>query len=281
MVCSHNVLISVTPADPAAPWIGGKRHLAKRICAILAATPHAAYCEPFVGMGGVFLRRALRPELEVINDAAGDVVNLFRVLRGHPEALLRELRWRPAMRPEFDRLQGSRVQDLTDIERAARTLYLQRLGYGGKVKGRTFGVDPVRAHNFDLARLEHRLMRIHDRLAGVVIEHLDWSEFIPRYDRAGTIFYLDPPYWGSEDDYGSGLFGREDFERLAELLRGIRGRFLLSLNDVPAVRAAFAWAEILPVTTTYSIGNATSNAAEVLISNGLPLSPAAAQATLF
>lgn len=268
------------PAEPAAAWIGGKRHLAKRICTILAGESHAAYCEPFVGMGGVFLRRALRPELEVINDAAGDVVNLFRVLRGHPEALLRELRWRPAMRPEFDRLQGARAQDLTDIERAARTLYLQRLGYGGKVKGRTFGVDPVRPHNFDVGRLEHRLMRIHDRLAGVVIEHLDWSEFIPRYDRAGTIFYLDPPYWGSEDDYGSGLFGREDFERLAELLRGIRGRFLLSLNDVPAVRAAFAWAEILPVTTTYSIGGA-SEAPELLISNGLALSPAAAQGSLF
>lgn len=187
----------VTPVEPAAPWIGGKRLLARRIAAILAVTPHDAYAEPFVGMGGVFLRRPSRPRVEVINDAAGDVANLYRVLQRHPEALLRELRWRPAMRVEFDRLKGARVQDLTDIERAGRFLYLQTLAYGGKVVGRSFGVDPSQSHLFSLPRLEPRLRRLHDRLAEVVIEQLDWSEFLPRYDRAGTLFYLDPPYHGS------------------------------------------------------------------------------------
>ena len=95
MDSSGNVLIPVAPAEPAAAWIGGKRHLAQRICRILAATPHDAYAEPFVGMGGVFLRRAVRPRVEVINDVSGDVVTLFRVLQRHPEALLRELRWPP------------------------------------------------------------------------------------------------------------------------------------------------------------------------------------------
>jgi len=136
MESSRDVLIFTAPAEPAGPWIGGKRHLAQRICSILAATPHDAYAEPFVGMGGVFLRRALKPRVEVINDVSGDVVTLFRILQRHPEALLRELRWRPAMRVEFDRMKGARPQDLTDVERAARLLYLQILAYAGKVRGR-------------------------------------------------------------------------------------------------------------------------------------------------
>ena len=210
MESSSFVLQPVAPTDPAAPWIGGKRHLARRICRILAGTPHDAYAEPFVGMGGVFLRRAQRPRVEVINDVSGDVVTLFRVLQRHPEALLRELRWPTAMRVEFDRLKGARIQDLTDIERAARFLYLQRLAYAGKVHGRNFGVDPTQGQSL----LEPGApgaapgARCTRALAGVVIEHLDWSEFLERYDRRGTLFYLDPPYWGSEDDYGTGLFGR-------------------------------------------------------------------------
>lgn len=283
MKSSHSVLIPTTPADPPAPWIGGKRHLAKRICEVLAQTPHDAYAEPFVGMGGVFLRRAVRPRVEVINDVSGDVVTLFRVLQRHPDALLRELQWRPAMRAEFDRLKGSRVQDLTDIERAARFLYLQTLAYAGRVQGRSFGVKADAAYNFDLARLEPRLRRIHERLTAVVIENLDWSEFLPRYDREGTLFYLDPPYWGSEDDYGSGMFGREDFERLAQALASIEGGFILSINDRPEVRALFAWADLVEVETRYSVGKADQAKAvpELLITRGINLSGALPPPTLF
>lgn len=271
----------VTPADPAAPWIGGKRLLARRICALLSLTPHDCYAEPFVGMGGVFLRRAARPRTEVINDAAGDVVNLYRVLQRHPEALLRELRWRPAMRVEFDRLKEVRLFDLTDVERAARFLYLQTLAYGGKVVGRNFGVDPAQAHAFSLPRLEPRLRRLHDRLADVVIEHLDWADFLPRYDRPGTLFYLDPPYWGSEGDYGAGLFRRADFERLAAALRDSSARVLVSINDAPEIRAAFAWADIREVETRYHISGDSQVVRELLIGRGVDLAATDPQPTLF
>ncbi|KAG5717329.1 hypothetical protein E4T56_gene9309 [Termitomyces sp. T112] len=81
---------------------------------------------------------------------------------------------------------------------------------------------------------------VHERLSGVVVERLPWAEFIARYDRAGTLFYLDPPYHGCEGDYGKGMFGREEFEQMAQVLRGISGRFILSLNDRPEVRRIFA-----------------------------------------
>ena len=49
----------------------------------------------------------------------------------------------------------------------------------------------------------------------------------------------DPPYWDCETMYGKGIFAKDDFERLAEQLRHIKGRFLLSINDVPAIREIF------------------------------------------
>lgn len=273
----------VGPCQPPAAWKGGKRHLAKRICTILAATPHDAYCEPFVGMGGVFLRRRLRPDVEIINDVSGDIVTLFRVLQRFPEALTRELRWRPAMRSEFDRLKETQDCDLLDIERAARFLYLQTLGFGGSVATRHFGTAATDAHNFDIRRIAPRLEALHARLAGVVIENLDWLACISRYDRPGTFFYLDPPYWGSEGDYGAGLFIRGDFERMANKLQAIDGRFLLSINDQPEIREMFSWADIEAVQTTYSVagGEHSAAAAELLIGKGVDLSPAAEQARLF
>ena len=66
---------------------------------------------------------------------------------------------------------------------------------------------------------------------------------------------------GSEDDYGKAMFARADFATLAEQLRQVTGRFLLSINDVPEIRALFAWAQFIPVTSTYSIANHVGRAA--------------------
>lgn len=260
----------VEPISPVAPWLGGKRNLAKRICAILDQTPCATYAEPFVGMGGVFLRRSARPRAEVINDRARDVATLFRILQRHYVQFLDTLRFQITTRAEFERLVATDPETLTDLERAGRFLYLQRLAFGGKVSGRNFGVSRGRPGQFNLSTLEPMLEALHSRLAGVIVECLDWSDLIRRYDRPDTLFYLDPPYWGCESDYGRALFSRAEFARLSEHLRGIQGRFLLSINDVPEIRDLFAWAEIEPVTTTYSISRETAARgarAELLIRN--------------
>jgi len=141
---------------------------------------------------------------------------------------------------------------------------------GGKVSGRNFGVSRDRPGRFNLTTLEPMLEDLHTRLAGVVIECLDYGAFIRRYDGPGTLFYLDPPYWGCESDYGKELFTRADFQRLADHLRGIEGRFLMSINDVPEIREIFAWAVIDPVRTTYSVAGKgrIAAAAELLIRGG-------------
>lgn len=260
----------VTPVLPVAPWQGGKRNLARRICAILDARPCITYAEPFVGMGGIFLRRRARPTAEVINDRGRDVANLFRILQRHYPQFLEVLRFQLTTRAEFERLSATRPDTLTDLERAARFLYLQRTAFGGKVDGQSFGVSRQRPARFNLTTLEPMLEDLHSRLAGVTIECLDWADFIPRYDDAATLFYLDPPYWGCEDDYGRDLFGRDQFEKMADVLIGLKGRFLLSLNDLPEVRATFGRFELRPVETHYHVGGGATASiprGELLIAN--------------
>ena len=264
-------LSPVCSTKPVAGYIGGKRNLAKRLTRMIERIDHTTYAEPFVGMGGIFLRRAARPKAEIINDISGDVVALFRVLREHYPYFIDMLKWRLTSRADFERLMKTDPETLTDLQRAARFLYLQRLAFGGKVAGRTFGVDPSRSARFDVTKLEPMLADLHERLAGVVIERLPYHEFIERYDRAGTLFYLDPPYWNCETDYGAGVFSREDFARLADQLAGIRGKFLLSINDTPGVRETFAAFPMLAVETSYSISTSATGRAkpvgELIITN--------------
>jgi DNA adenine methylase len=261
----------VASTRPVAAYIGGKRNLAKRLAAIIASMDHTTYAEPFVGMGGVFLRRTARPAAEVINDWSADVATFFRVLQRHYVAFLDMLRFELTTRTRFDQLSRTDPSTLTDLERSARFLYLQRTAFGGKVAGRTFGVSPARPANFDITKLVPLLEAVHERLSGVVIERLPWANFIRRYDRPGTLFYLDPPYYGCESDYGDDagqpLFSRSEFEEMAELLGSIEGRCILSLNDHPDVRAIFSGFEIEEVETTYSLGGMqhAKRAAELII----------------
>jgi DNA adenine methylase len=109
---------------------------------------------------------------------------------------------------------------------------------------------------------------VHERLAGVWIDCLGWEAFIQRWDRPKTLFYLDPPDWGTEQHYGRGLFKGFDFERLSAALLRLQGRFILPLNDVPKVREPFAWASIETVELSYQAGGAdhTKRVREVVIS---------------
>ena len=254
---------TVCPVSPAAGYLGGKRFLAKRLCGLIDGIEHDGYAEPFVGMGGIFLRRSTRPKVEAINDINGEVINFFRVLQEHYPYFLDLLRWRLASRNEFERLKGMDPVRLTDLQRAARFLYLQRLAFGGKVAGQNFGIDKSQGARFNITKLEPMLADIHERLAGVTLEQLPFAEFVARWDRPGMLFYCDPPYFGCEGDYGAGVFDRSDFERLAGLMRGARGKMLVSINDTPEIREAFAGCAIREVETTYTIATATAGGKRV------------------
>ena len=257
---------TVRPVSPPASYIGGKKQLAQRLASIIEQIPHKLYAEPFVGMGGVFFRRNLIPKAEAINDVSGDVVTLFRILQRHYPQFMETMKFQITSRKEFERLSASDPDTLTDLERAARFLYLQRLAFGGKVKGRNFGVDTTGPARFNINRLGPILEEVHERLSGVVIERLPWDAFIDRYDHAGTLFYLDPPYFGCENDYGRNVFSRSDFVRIADKLGSIKGRFIVSLNDRPEVREVFSRFRICEVPLTYTIaGGDGKPVSEVII----------------
>ncbi len=260
-------LTPIKPTKPVAAYIGGKMQLAKHVSTRISAVNHQTYVEPFVGMGGIFFRRADQPKCEVINDISGDVVTLFRILQRHYPQFLEVLKFQLTSRSEFERLAKTDPGTLTDLERAARFLYLQRTAFGGKVDGRTFGVS-LRGARFDLSKVVPLLEDVHERLSGVIIERLPYGDCISRYDRSETLFYLDPPYWACEDYYGKDVFGAEDFQKLAHQLRCIKGRFLLSINDAPEIREIFAGFKVEEASLNYTVNTkGQKRVQELVISN--------------
>jgi len=107
---------------------------------------------------------------------------------------------------------------------------------------------------FDVTKVAPMIEALHERLAGVTIERLPWQSLIARWDRPGTLFYLDPPYHGSERDYGADMFGRDQFAEMAAQLASIRGRFIMSINDHPEIRELFARFSIEEAETSYTVG---------------------------
>lgn len=126
---------------------------------------------------------------------------------------------------------------LTDVQRAARFYYLQRQAFGAKIEGRTFGTSPSTPPKFNLLRIEEDLSQAHLRLARTYIENLPWDKCIEKYDRPGTLFYLDPPYWATEGYDVEFVF--EHYERMAELAWNIKGQMIISVNDIEEMRQVF------------------------------------------
>lgn len=256
----------VSPLPGAAPWMGGKRNLAERIIERIEPIPHQCYGEPFMGMGGLFLRRKAASPCEVINDFNDDVSNFFRIVQRHYRALIDELRFSLAGRRIFHTFLDTPPGCLTDVQRAARFYYLQHCRFSGNPRSDCFAVDRSGRSRFNIRQLRLYIERLSERLADVTIESLDYKIFISRYDSADTLFYLDPPYYECEDDYGKHLFSRAEFGLMAEQLAGIKGKFVLSLNDKPQVREIFGRFAMEELSTTYGIGGGQVFH-ELLISN--------------
>lgn len=234
-------------------WIGGKSRLAKQIIPLIPE--HTCYCEVFAGAAWILFRKE-PSKAEIINDINSDLVTLYRCVQHHLEEFVRYFKWQLNARDEFERFLAENPDSLTDIQRAVRFYYLTKMAHGSRVHRPTYGVSTTGAPRLNLLRIEEELSAAHLRLGKVVVENKPYADFIGRYDRPHTFFYLDPPYFGCEDYYGKGIFAREDFERLAGQLAGIEGKFMLSINDTPEIRAVFGAFRLHEVTTKYSVGQA-------------------------
>lgn len=233
---------------PIVPWIGGKRRLAKHILPLFPA--HTCYVEPFCGAAALYFLKT-PSKTEVINDINGELVNLYRVVKHHLEEFIRQFKWALVSRQIYKWLQDTPEETLTDIQRAARFYYLHKQAFGGKVADHTFGTSTTSAPRFNLLRIEEELSMAHLRLSRTLIEHLDWHQCIERYDRPHTLFYCDPPYWGTE---GYGVeFGLENYDHMADLARRIKGKMIISVNDIPEMRQVFNGLNMQSVDISYNL----------------------------
>jgi DNA adenine methylase len=249
---------------PLIPWIGGKRRLAPFILPLFP--DHTCYVEAFAGAAALFWLKQ-PAEVEVLNDINGELVNLYRVVKHHLEEFVRQFKWALSSRKIFEWQQMTRPETLTDIQRAARFFYLQKLAFGGRVDGQSYGTATTAGPRLNLLRLEEDLSLAHLRLSDVHIEHLPWADCITRYDRPHTLFYCDPPYWQTE---GYGVdFPFENYERLAMIAGGSQGTVIISVNDHPDMRRVFAGFPMRGVPITYTVGGAgaSTEVAELVIGN--------------
>lgn len=251
-------------AEPIIPWMGGKRRLAEKILPFFPQ--HKCYVEPFAGGAALFFLRGHPADSEVLNDVNGELVNLYRVVQNHLEEFVRQFKWALTSREVFKWQQITRPEVLTDIQRAARFYYLQHNAFGGRVSGQNFGTATTSGPGLNLLRLEEQLSAAHLRLSGAFIERLPWQDCVTRYDRDHTLFYADPPYWQTE---GYGVpFEFAEYEAMARAFASIKGKAIISINDHPDIRKAFAEYHLEETTLNHTVGGGSgSQAKELLLFN--------------
>lgn len=216
------------------PWFGGKHKARKHILPFIGRTAHTLYCELFAGGASVFFGKETSKK-EVLNELNHELTTYYRVLRRHPAAILDELAEMLIGREPFYELKHTKPEHLTDIQQAARFLVLQQLCYAGKPHGRYFS--PRQSKVWSMARREYEqlIASTSARIRHAVIENEPWEKCLAHYDGPRTLFYADPPYIEVSAAYGI-PFTKDDQQRLAEALKTIRGRFIVSLNDHPLAR---------------------------------------------
>ena len=238
---------------PILAWPGGKRRLAKKLIPLITSRPHTCYVEEFSGGGSMFFFRQ-PAEVEVLNDVNGELINLYRVVKNHLDEFIKQYRFTVASRELFNLNKETPPHVLTDVQRAARFLYIQKLSFGGKVSSQTFGTSPSSPPRFNILRLEEDLSQAHFRLSRAWIEHLGWQECLQKWDRDYTLHFMDPPYWETE---GYGVpFPLEEYHKIAEAMRSMKGSAILTINDHPEMQKIFKEFAVETVEINYTIGGA-------------------------
>jgi DNA adenine methylase len=228
-------------------YIGGKNRLAAKIISLLP--DHIAYVEPFAGGAQVLFHKP-PSNVEVLNDLDFDIVNFFRVCQWHYEELVRYLRFCLASRKLHELHVKTDPATLTDIQRAGRFFYLQKNSFGGLILKQNFHYGVVQSPNYNPVRIPEIIEKTHKRLQRVQIESVPYQKILEKYDRPSTLFYLDPPYW--ERRLYRHNFLEKDFIELEQRLHGVKGKFLLSLDDHPEVQKLFHQWRLTPVDIAYT-----------------------------
>jgi len=251
--------------DSILSWIGGKRLLRKQIIPMIPGDI-IAYIEPFGGAGWILFAKERHAQVEVYNDLDGELVNLFMIIKYHLDALVQELAYLISSRALFVKVKNN--PGFTDIQRAVRFLYLIKRSFGAK--GAHYGTSKVSggaglASHANIITLAEKL---HSRLDKVAIENKDFEAIVKSYDAATSFFYFDPPYFRGNHFYPR--VGKFDHGRLAAVLPGMRGRWIVSIDDCVQAREMFGQWKIKTVTRKLGIRNTAAGSRdfkELLVKN--------------
>ncbi len=236
---------SVSPPSSAKPflkWAGGKTQL---LGEILARVPKrfGRYYEPFLGGGAVFF--ALKPERATLSDINGDLIATYMAVRDHVEDVVIALRDYRCNKEDYYRVRGQCIEGMTEAERAARLIYLNRTCFNGLYRVNRSGQfnvpfgqyrNPTICHAENLRQVSLAMRSMRLRCQPVTD--------LARQARRGDFVYFDPPYapvsaTAQFVQYARGGYGVQDQKALARLFRALSRRgvhVLLSNSDTPLVR---------------------------------------------
>jgi DNA adenine methylase len=224
-------------------FFAGKQRLAKDIIARMP--PHTTYVEPFGGFCSVLLNKPPSP-VEVYNDTNRDLVNLLICIKNYTFEFVSQLYNLPYSREIFgwfcDEIINTNFE-IPDVSRAVKFYYLTQAGFAALSRWPpTIGNWGYSATNNPQTRSFYNkilnIWYVAARLQHVHIDNRDFSRVIEAYDTEDTFFYIDPPYYQTGDVL-DGKFTEEDHKRLAEQLKNLRGKWLLTYNDHPKIRRLY------------------------------------------
>lgn len=246
-------------------WIGGKKKLAKEIIGLMPS--HIQYVEVFGGAASVLYQKE-KSKLEIINDINGDLINLHRIISTRPISLKNELNNMLLSREIFNNIKNKVWEPRNNIQKAAWFYYLITNSFSSNCKN--FAMCKLGPRDQIKTRNLYKDFSIYaQRLKGVIIENSTYEKLIKNYDSKETLFYLDPPYLGTEKYYIMYKeFNLAEHKKLANILRQLKGKFILSYNDCMPIKELYKGFNFKEISIIYSL-NAKSpkQTKELIITN--------------
>lgn len=242
--------------------MGGKSKLRKTIIEMIPE--HSCYIELFFGAGWVYFGKE-PSKVEVINDIDKELINLFKMIKYHAPEIERQLEYEFSGRDVFEEYKHCTLEYLTEIHRAVRFLYLISQSFAGK--GKDFGYGTTSRPKPQIF-YKDVLDDLKERLRNTYVENLSFEKIIDKYDREHSFFFCDPPYFETAG-YGN-EFGEKEHLLLRDKLKGMKGKFLLTINDHDKVREWYKDFNIKEVQVNYSVSRnkeARGKYKELIITN--------------
>lgn len=225
---------------PVVKWVGGKRQIIREILKYIPE--FSTYYEPFLGGGAVLF--ALQPNQAVVNDQNEELINMYKVIRDNVEELIYHLSQHKNEKEYFYRIREldrnkKAYSKLSNVERAARIIYLNKTCYNGLFRVNRAGQFNTPFGNYKNPKIvdEVTLKAVSRYLsnADVKILNCDFEEAVEDIKK-GDFVYFDPPYDPVSDTasftgYDKGGFGKSEQIRLKKVCDRLNARgikFLLS-----------------------------------------------------